>query len=64
VIELIEATDGHFAWLLSAARTFGHLTQAEGGVDRPEVLSLLRGIAAGQARGMWLIVRAGEVCGF
>ena len=64
-IELIEATEAHFAWLLGGPNggAFAGLVQPDGGVDRPEILTLLRDIAARQGGFMWLIVCEGEVCG-
>ena len=64
-IDLIEATDAHFAWLLDRSNQapFAGLTQPADGVDAPDILMLLRGLAAKHGGLMWLIVCKGEVCG-
>ena len=63
---LIEATDAHFADLI-AGRDPDGLTVAEGGVEAPEVLVMLRGLSAEVGESFepnaWLIVEDGEVVG-
>jgi RimJ/RimL family protein N-acetyltransferase len=63
---LITATDAHFAWLLGAPAP-DSLTLAEGGLETPEILTMLRGIAAelrhAIGAGAWLIVAGTEVVG-
>jgi hypothetical protein len=63
---LIEATDAHFAALIAGESPDG-LAVAEGGVEAPEVLAMLRGLSAevGQSfqPNAWLIVEDGEVVG-
>ncbi len=66
---LVAATDEHFAWLLGAgapASVHG-VTVAEGGIEAPEVLEMLRGVAARVRAafppGAWLIVTNNEVAG-
>lgn len=63
---LIEATDAHFAALI-AGRAPDGLTVAEGGVETPEVLAMLRALSAEVGESFqpnaWLIVEDGEVAG-
>ncbi len=63
---LIEATDAHFAALI-AGEPPGGLAVAEGGVEAPEVLAMLRGLSAEVGESFqpnaWLIVEDGEVVG-
>ncbi|WP_165190236.1 GNAT family N-acetyltransferase [Caulobacter soli] len=63
---LIEATDAHFADLI-AGRDPDGLRVAEGGVEAPEVLAMLRGLSAEVGESFtpnaWLIVEDGEVVG-
>jgi len=63
---LIETTDAHFAALIAGAAPEG-LTVAEGGVEGPEVLAMLRGLSAEVGESFepnaWMIVEAGEVVG-
>src|SRR6478752_7392320 len=63
---LIEATDAHFAALI-AGEPPGGLAVAEGGVEAPEVLAMLRGLSAEVGESFqpnaWLIVEEGEVVG-
>ena len=63
---LIEATDAHFAALI-AGRAPDGLAVAEGGVETPEVLVMLRGLSAEVGESFqpnaWLIVEDGEVVG-
>jgi RimJ/RimL family protein N-acetyltransferase len=63
---LIEATDAHFAALISGESPDG-LAVAEGGVEGPEVLAMLRGLSAEVGESFepnaWLIVEDGEVVG-
>ena len=63
---LIEATDAHFAALIAGESPDG-LAVAEGGVEAPEVLAMLRGLSAEVGESFqpnaWLIVEDGEVVG-
>jgi len=63
---LIEATDAHFADLIAGRNPEG-LTVAEGGVETPEVVAMLRGLSAEVGESFqpnaWLIVEDGEVVG-
>jgi len=63
---LIEATDDHFAALIAGEAPDG-LAVAEGGVETPEVLAMLRGLSAEVGESFepnaWLIVEDGEVAG-
>ena len=63
---LIEATDAHFAALIAGEAPDG-LTLAEGGVETPEMLAMLRGLSAEVGEtfepNAWLIVEDGEVVG-
>jgi RimJ/RimL family protein N-acetyltransferase len=63
---LIEATDAHFAALIAGESPDG-LAVAEGGVETPEVLAMLRGLTAEVGESFqpnaWLIVEDGEVVG-
>jgi RimJ/RimL family protein N-acetyltransferase len=63
---LIEATDAHFATLIAGESPDG-LTVAEGGVEAPELLTMLRGLSAEVGESFepnaWLIVEDGEVVG-
>ena len=63
---LIEATDAHFATLIAGDSPDG-LTVADGGVESPELLSMLRGLSAEVGESFepnaWLIVEDGEVVG-
>lgn len=63
---LIEATDAHFADLI-AGRTPQGLTVAEGGIETPQVLAMLRALSAEVGESFqpnaWLIVEDGEVAG-
>lgn len=63
---LIDATDDLFERLVSGAPLDG-LTVAEGGLEAPEVLAMLQGLAAGLRESIdpcaWLMVEAGEVVG-
>jgi len=60
-LRLIEATDAHFAWMLTGEGTFDGLRLPAGGVDHPAVLNYLRRLA-GEC-GSWLVVEDGEVAG-
>jgi RimJ/RimL family protein N-acetyltransferase len=72
-VVLVEADDGHFAWMLegeSAGSRFG-LTLPPGGVDSTSTLELLRKMTRKlldeYGRGTWLVVEGTEVvglCGF
>jgi RimJ/RimL family protein N-acetyltransferase len=63
---LIETTDAHFAALIAGAAPDG-LKVAEGGVEGPEVLEMLRDLSAtvGEAftPNAWMMVEDGEVVG-
>jgi RimJ/RimL family protein N-acetyltransferase len=63
---LIETTDAHFAALIAGEAPEG-LTVAEGGVEAPEVLAMLRGLSAEVGESFtpnaWMIVEDGEVVG-
>lgn len=63
---LIEATDAHFAALIAGGAPHG-LTIAEGGIEAPEVLEMLRGLSAEVGESFspnaWMIVEDGEVVG-
>ena len=63
---LIEATDAHFAALIAGESPDG-LPVAEGGIETPEVLAMLRGLSAEVGESFepnaWLIVEDGEVAG-
>jgi RimJ/RimL family protein N-acetyltransferase len=63
---LIEATDAHFATLIAGDSPDG-LTVAEGGVEAPELLTMLRGLSAEVGGSFepnaWLVVEDGEVVG-
>jgi RimJ/RimL family protein N-acetyltransferase len=67
-VTLVEALDGHFAWMLGEAPApdFG-LRLPPDGVDAPEILHLLRAmnarLRAAGCRGSWLIVAGDEVVG-
>jgi len=64
--ELRPATDAHFAWLLGGLCP-DNLKLAEGGLETPEILTMLRGIAAelrdAIGAGAWLITAGTEVVG-
>ncbi len=69
---LLEATDAHFAALIAGDAlitkdSLGGLTVAEGGVETPEVLAMLRALSdeVGDSfqPNAWLIVEDGEVVG-
>ncbi|TCS10233.1 GNAT family protein [Caulobacter sp. BK020] len=63
---LIEAADAHFAALLAGEAPDG-LAVAEGGIEAPEVLAMLRALSAEVGESFhpnaWLIVEDGEVVG-
>ncbi len=63
---LIEATDAHFAALLAGESPDG-LAVAEGGVEAPEVLAMLRALSSEVGESFhpnaWMIVEDGEVVG-
>ncbi len=63
---LLEATDAHFAALIAGEAPDG-LAVAEGGVETPEVLAMLRALSdeVGESfqPNAWLIVEDGEVAG-
>jgi RimJ/RimL family protein N-acetyltransferase len=61
---LIEATDGHFAWMLGEAPPPARLSLPPGGVDEACVLRWLRrNLARFGQPGNWLVVAEGEVVG-
>ena len=66
---LVAASDADFGWMLGEARTTGTggLTLAEGGLEAPEVLAMLRTLAAkvraSDGFAAWMIVAEGEVVG-
>jgi RimJ/RimL family protein N-acetyltransferase len=64
---LIAAEDGDFAWMLGEGPGRAGLRLAPGGVDAPEVLAIVRGLAARlretHDRGAWMMVEDGEVVG-
>jgi RimJ/RimL family protein N-acetyltransferase len=62
---LVPATDVHFAWMLGEAPAIDALTLPPGGVDQPDVLRLLRRMAAGlrPLEASWLIAHGEEVVG-
>jgi len=63
---LIEAADAHFAALIAGESPDG-LAVAEGGVEAPEVLAMLRALSAEVGESFhpnaWMIVEDGEVVG-
>jgi RimJ/RimL family protein N-acetyltransferase len=63
---LIEASDAHFAALIAGRAPEG-LTVAEGGVEAPEMLAMLRGLSAEVGESFqpnaWMMVEGGEVVG-
>ncbi len=66
-MQLLEATDQHFAWLLGEAEAPDGLHQPPGGIDEDSVLRIVRGLVEGlhQAgcRSHWLIVNGSEAVG-
>jgi RimJ/RimL family protein N-acetyltransferase len=64
LVELIEATDAHYAWMLGEAPPPDDLTLPPGGIDAPWVFRWLRrNLARFGQPGNWLIVAEGEVVG-
>jgi len=65
--QLIDARDGDFEWILGGDPVTPGLTLPPGGIDAPEVIRLVHGIAqavyAGHDRGAWMMVENGEVVG-
>lgn len=63
---LIEATDAHFAALIAGRNPDG-LKVADGGVEAPDVLAMLRGLSVEVGESFqpnaWMIVEDGEVVG-
>ncbi len=63
---LIEAADAHFAALVEGRAPDG-LTLAEGGIETPEMLAMLRALSAEVGESFhpnaWMIVEGGEVVG-
>src|SRR4051794_6906454 len=66
-VELIDAHDDHFAWLLGEKEACGPLCHPPGGVDIAPVLIWLRqttaGLRAARVRGWWLTADGKEVVG-
>jgi RimJ/RimL family protein N-acetyltransferase len=66
-MRLIEASDGHFLWMLDGAGVRGGLRLPPGGVDQPAVLKYLRRVAAElrgrPGGGSWLVVDEDEIVG-
>jgi len=64
-VSLVAATDAHFTWMLGEAPAIDALSLPPGGVDQPEVLRMLRGMAAGlqPLKASWLIAHDGEIVG-
>jgi RimJ/RimL family protein N-acetyltransferase len=64
---LVPARDEHFAWMLGEAAGDHRLRLPPGGVDTPEILVMLRGMArrvlAVHGTGQWLMVEGDEVVG-
>lgn len=56
---LIETRDAHFAWMLGEMPGPAGLRLADGGIESPEILVMLRGLTAAltaaECRGSWLI---------
>ena len=65
-VMLIEATDAHFDALIAGESPDG-LAVAEGGIEAPEVLAMLRGLSTEVGESFhpnaWMIVEDGEVVG-
>lgn len=66
--QLIEVTDAHFLWMLGkGAAPSPEFALPQGGVDAPEILSIVRGMTkrlhATGSRGSWMIVAGNEVVG-
>jgi RimJ/RimL family protein N-acetyltransferase len=63
-LELVPASDTHFAWLLGEAEAPDGLRRPADGVDSPIVLKWLRRtLPKLGGRGSWLMVEGGEVVG-
>jgi RimJ/RimL family protein N-acetyltransferase len=64
---LVPAGDEHFAWMLGGAAPGPGLRLPPGGVDTPEILAMLRGMAqrvrAAHGTGHWLMLDGDEVVG-
>ena len=64
---LWEAEDEHFAWMLGGPAPEGGLRLPAGGVDAPQILAIIRRMAAAMrascGAGCWMIVVDGEVVG-
>jgi RimJ/RimL family protein N-acetyltransferase len=64
---LVPASDEHFAWMLGGVAPDPRLQLPSGGVDTPETLSMLRGMArrarVAHGTGHWLMVDDDEVVG-
>jgi RimJ/RimL family protein N-acetyltransferase len=66
---LVAASDADFGWMLGDDRApeSGGLVLPEGGIETPEVLTMLRALAAKlrttDADAAWMIVASGEVVG-
>ncbi|HEY4943688.1 MAG TPA: GNAT family protein [Rhizomicrobium sp.] len=67
MIELIEAGDRDFLWLLGGEPHTRGLRLPPGGVDAPSMLAVVRRMAAAlravHGRGAWMMVEDGEVVG-
>jgi RimJ/RimL family protein N-acetyltransferase len=65
--QLVAVEDLDFAWMLGDGPSRSALALPPGGVDAPEILRLLRGMArrlrGGGSHGSWMIVSGGEVVG-
>ncbi len=66
-VELVEAVDADFAWLLDEGPARRGFTLAPGGIEPPDVMVIVRRMSAdlrdAGCDGSWLIVHAGEVVG-
>jgi RimJ/RimL family protein N-acetyltransferase len=67
VIELIDATDAHFLWLLGKGTIDPGLSVPPGGVEQPDTLKMLRRMTARvrevHGTGAWIMVANGEAVG-
>jgi len=66
-VELMEARDRHYSWMLGLARAPLGLRLPPGGVEDPDIITMLRDLTAGLkragCRSSWLIVSGREVVG-
>ena len=64
---LVAASDADFGWLLGDGTASDGLVLPEGGIETPEVLTMLRTLAAklrsSDSAAAWMIVAEGEVVG-